>query len=609
MDTLINLMRLLLQKRKIKVILMSASINAKKFADYFEKAFGNPCPVVKIDGRLFDITELNYLENIVDLFKVSNVGHVPPSREMYAYQQQYGVTHGSLLWRLENQEDVDHELIAKIVKHLHTTKPTDKKSILVFLPGWDSLQKLEDLLGEEYLDDGYNGYYCPNAKILLLHSEVKIEEQELVHKEFPGQRKIILSTNIAEASITIEDVAYVVDSGKAKVAKYDCVTKHTMLEPEWISKASMKQRLGRAARVQTGEYWCLYTKKRFELMADFPEPESKRRSLEEIVLSVKSVIGNDKDPKLTAFFAAMMDPPQVPAIVNAIEFLKKIGAMDSRENLTLLGQVLDYLPIHPYWGKLCITGIAMKCLDPILNIASLMCERDPFNNRKKNIVTVDKIRLEFANGTESDHLMKGLVLKQYESQLENNNDASFWCSEKFLDQARLDAALKTKRDLMARMRRMKLIDKKNSKAKDYNVNSGNETVLRKCLVYTFYPENFCKLQPARPGHTFPTGLTELGKKCFVVKRSVNKNFTNRIIRPHFKHGSYMVFSEAMESKKKNLQMRDTTVYHGIIDEFGQKVTKGIDDSVQKYLNEHQEKMKKTYADRKSSDKTSNGYTI
>ena len=607
MDTLINLMRLLLEKRHIKVVLMSASINARKFAEYFQKALKKTCPIVEIPGRLYDITAMKYLEDIVDLFKLKNEsnGKVDQAArinqsELNEYHGIYGVTQGKFLWNLENQENINHELIAKIVKHLHQTKQMEKKSILVFVSGWADLQALASLLDEEYNDDDtYNGYYLgSNAKILLLHSEIKIKEQEMVHQEFPGERKIILSTNIAEASITIEDVAFVVDSGKANVSKYDCVTKHTMLEPEWISKANVKQRRGRAARVQTGEYWCLYTKKRFDLMKEFPEPESKRRSLEEIVLSVKSVIGNDKEPRLTTFFAAMMDPPQVPAVVNAVELLKKIGAMDPKENLTLLGQVLDYLPVHPYWGKLCITGVAMGCLDPILSIASMMVERDPFDNRKKNIVKVDKIRLEFAQGSESDHLMKAFVLKAYEDQLENNDDASFWCSEKFLDQQRLDTALKTKRDLATRMYRMKLITKKNSKAQECNANSRNLSVLRNCLVYTLFPENYCVLLPGKVGHTFPTGYKE-GKKCFVGKKSVNKNFTSGILRPCYKHGSNIVFFDAIENKKRNLQLRDTTVF----DCHDAK----IHAIVEKYLQDHKQKMKKSYECKRSETKSSAGF--
>ena len=615
MDTLINLMRLLLEKRHIKVVLMSASINARKFAEYFQKALKKTCPIVEIPGRLYDITAMKYLEDIVDFFKLKNetngkVDQAPRvnQREVTEYQARYGVTQGKFLWNLENQENINHELIATIVKHLHQTKPMEKKSILVFVSGWADLQTLASLLDEEYNDDDtYNGYCLgSNAKILLLHSEIKIKEQEMVHQEFPGERKIILSTNIAEASITIEDVAFVVDSGKANVSKYDCVTKHTMLEPEWISKANVKQRRGRAARVQTGEYWCLYTKKRFDLMKEFPEPESKRRSLEEIVLSVKSVIGNDKEPRLTTFFAAMMDPPQVPAVVNAVELLKKIGAMDPKENLTLLGQVLDYLPVHPYWGKLCITGVAMGCLDPILSIASMMVERDPFDNRKKNIVKVDKIRLEFAQGSESDHLMKAFVLKAYEDQLENNDDASFWCYEKFLDQQRLDTALKTKRDLATRMYRMKLITKKNSKAQECNANSRNLSVLRNCLVYTLYPENYCPLLPGKVGHTWPTGKTVLKKTCFVAKRSVNKNFTSGILTPCYKHGILMVFFDAMENKKGNLQLRDTTVFE-MNDAKIVREIREIREKVEKYLQDHKQKMKKSYDDNKRSEtKSSTG---
>ena len=338
---------------------MSASINSEKFAKFFQDTLKKACPVVEIPGRLHQVS-VRYLEDVVKVLgiKTAPKPELRNDTEKRAFQIKYGVTEGSFLYKLENPEDMDHELIAKVVHYLHKNKPMDKKAILVFVPGWDSITALEYLLGEEYNDDNtYNGYYLgANAKILLLHSEIKISDQELVHMEFPGQRKIIISTNIAEASITIEDVAFVVDCGKAKVSKYDFLTKHSKLEPLWISQANVKQRLGRAGRVQFGEYWALFTKVRFDLLDAYPEPDSKRRSLEETVLHVKCIIGNDKEPSLATFFAKMMDPPHVNTVVNAIQLLQGLAALDSNQNLTSLGHMLEVLPVHPYWGKLCIAG-------------------------------------------------------------------------------------------------------------------------------------------------------------------------------------------------------------------------------------------------------------
>ena len=150
---------------------------------------------------------------------------------------------------------------------------------------------------------------------------------------------------------------------------------------------------------------------------------------------------------------------------------------------------------------------------------------------------------------------------------------------------------------------MKLINKKNSKAQECNANSRNLSVLRNCLVYTLFPENYCVLLPGKVGHTWPTGKTVLKKTCFVAKRSVNKNFTSGILTPCYKHGILMVFFDAMENKKGNLQLRDTTVF----DMSDIKIVREILEKVEKYLQDHRQKMKKSYDDNKRSEtKSSTG---
>ncbi|XP_024993448.1 DExH-box ATP-dependent RNA helicase DExH6 isoform X1 [Cynara cardunculus var. scolymus] len=268
-----------------------------------------------------------------------------------------------------NPELTDVILIEQLLRKICTE--SEEGAILVFLPGWDDINKARDKLSSSTLFKDSSKFL-----ILALHSMVPSIEQKKVFKRPPqGCRKIILSTNIAETAVTIDDVVFVIDSGRMKEKSYDPYNKVSTLQSSWISKASAKQREGRAGRCQSGICYHLYSKLRAASLPEFQVPEIKRTPIEELCLQVKLL---DPDSKIEDFLKKTLDPPVSEAIHNAITILQDIGALSPNEDLTELGEKLGSIPVHPLTSKMLLFAISMDCLDPALTLACANDYRDPF---------------------------------------------------------------------------------------------------------------------------------------------------------------------------------------------------------------------------------------
>ncbi|KAK6157628.1 hypothetical protein DH2020_011876 [Rehmannia glutinosa] len=282
-------------------------------------------------------------------------------------------------------------------------------AVLVFMTGWDDITSLKDKLqAHPVLGDtsqvlllachGSMGSAeqvieilldCLSFFISLLNlicsSHVYLDHygcsnfvfsmhKLIFDKPEDGTRKIVLATNIAETSITIDDVVFVIDCGKAKETSYDALNNTPCLLPSWISKVSAKQRRGRAGRVQPGECYHLYPRCVYDAFADYQLPEILRTPLQSLCLQIKSLnLGG-----ISEFLSRALQSPEYLAVQNAIEYLKIIGALDENENLTVLGSYLTMLPMEPKLGKMLILGVIFNCLDPILSIVAGLSVRDPF---------------------------------------------------------------------------------------------------------------------------------------------------------------------------------------------------------------------------------------
>ena len=217
---------------------------------------------------------------------------------------RYGSITGDRIFRFEFQEEINVSFITKLVRDIHRDYDKGMKvkgAILVFLPGWDTISAIDYNLTSETLNDYRdNPNYEEDLTVFCLHSQVDMNKQVKVFRPAePGKRKIILSTNIAETSVTIEDVCYVVDCGKINVLRYFPLQKASNLNMEWISKSNGQQRAGRAGRVQEGICWHLYSQLREESLKKYMDPDIKRQQLEEVVLNIKVVCMPFKILKVT----------------------------------------------------------------------------------------------------------------------------------------------------------------------------------------------------------------------------------------------------------------------------------------------------------------------
>eukprot|EP01048_Picozoa_sp_COSAG05_P007660 COSAG05_NODE_546_length_8763_cov_12.991228_6_plen_539_part_00 len=245
-------------------------------------------------------------------------------------------------------------------------------------------------------------------RILPLHSTLSTQEQQRVFEKMPkGVRKVVLSTNIAETSVTIDDVVFVIDCGRHKENRFDPVNRMPQLMETWVSRANSRQRRGRAGRVRPGHCFFLFTSERSKNMAEFQTPEMLRVPLDELCLQIKLLdLGEVKE-----FLGKAIEPPAEEAVEQAIKGLQELQALDLREYLTPLGYHLAALPVNVRVGKMMLYGTIFRALDPVLTIAAGLSFRSPFVAPFEKREEADKARKKFAGGNRSDHLT---LLKAYE---------------------------------------------------------------------------------------------------------------------------------------------------------------------------------------------------
>lgn len=260
-----------------------------------------------------------------------------------------------------NDDNIDYDLLLELVLHIHLKMPPG--AILIFLPGYDDIVMVREKINadEKRMNQGlrYNLY--------VLHSNMQTCDQKKVFKPSPqGMRKIILSTNIAETSITVDDVVYVIDSGKIKEKSFDAISGVCTLSSNWISQSCAKQRKGRAGRCRRGICYRLFSSVRYNSMQPYQTPEILRLPLQELCLYTKHLTPGNTP--IAEFLDRALEPPSNIVTRNAVQLLKTIDALDPWEDLTELGSHLLDLPIEPRLGKMLLYAVVLKCLDPILTI-------------------------------------------------------------------------------------------------------------------------------------------------------------------------------------------------------------------------------------------------
>lgn len=376
-DFLLTLLREVLRARKdmLKLVLMSATLDAKTFMHFFASE-GLSVGAVEISGRTFPVEDY-YLEDIIRYTSFGADAHeaVLGDESMKRVIQNMG-------------SRINYDLLAKAVDCIDVELDLDNNTggILIFLPGVAEInQTCRILQGNSSL------------LVLPLHASLETKEQKRVFNRPPqGKRKVVVATNVAETSITIDDIVAVIDSGKVKEISYDPQNNMRKLEDTWASQAACKQRRGRAGRVQEGKCWKLYTKAlEQKSMPERPEPEIRRVPLEQLCLAVRAMGMRD----VAAFLKRSPTPPDSSAIEGALKLLRRMGALDGDE-LTAMGQQLAMLPADLRCGKLMIFGAIFNCLDDCVTIAAILSSRNgsPFFSPPDRRSEANEARMSFFDG-------------------------------------------------------------------------------------------------------------------------------------------------------------------------------------------------------------------
>ena len=326
-DFLLGYLRQLLPRRPdLKVIITSATMDAQRFADYFASAKG-PAPVIMVSGRMFPV------------------------------EQRYRP--------YEESRDYDlNDAIADGVDELWQS-PHSAGDILMFLPGEREIREAADHL-RKHLS---HSPLMRNAEVLPLFARLSQAEQDRIFEGHTG-RRIVLATNVAETSLTVPGIRYVIDAGTARVKRYSFRSKVEQLMVEPVSQAAANQRAGRCGRVADGICIRLYDEADFNSRPRFTDPEILRSSLAAVILRMKALrLGAVED-------FAFIEPPQRRAITDGYQLLAELGAVDDDNELTLVGHTLAKLPLDPRVGRMILEAKDRGALDEVMVIASALSVQD-----------------------------------------------------------------------------------------------------------------------------------------------------------------------------------------------------------------------------------------
>ena len=400
-DFLLGYLKQLLPRRPdLKIIITSATIDADRFARHFGSA-EKPAPVIEVSGRLYPV-EVRYRP--VDS---SERSELKPGAAPTIAQKERG------------QRDL-MDAVADAVDELCRVGSGD---VLVFLPGEREIRDAAETLRK---------HHPPHVEILPLFARLSAQEQERVFKT-SNARRIVLATNVAETSLTVPGIRYVVDAGLARVKRYSYRNKVEQLQIEAIAQSAANQRAGRCGRVAAGVCIRLYEEQDYLQRAAFTEPEILRSSLASVILRMKSL--NLADVETFPF----IEPPPGRAIADGYQLLQELGAVDDNNQLTKTGRQLAKLPLDPRVGRMILAALDNVCLREVLIIAAALSVQDPRDRPLEAQAAADLAHKKFADEKSEfisylkiwDWFDEAIEHKKTNRQLQDN------CRANFLSQMRL----------------------------------------------------------------------------------------------------------------------------------------------------------------------------
>lgn len=389
---------------ELKLVVMSATLDAAKFQSYFHDA-----PLLTVPGRTHP----------VEIFYTAK-----PERNYV-------------------------EAAIRTTIHIHQCEgPGD---ILVFLTGEQEIEQACDEIREQAQGLGKD---LPELVVLPLYSSLTPQQQRKIFQPAPGPRvpggppgrKVVVSTNIAETSLTIDGIVYVVDPGFSKQKVYNPRIRVESLLVSPISRASAKQRAGRAGRTRPGKCYRLYTEKSFyEDLQETTYPEILRSKMSNVVLTLKKIGIDD----LVHF--DFMDPPAPETLMRALELLNYLGALDDEGELTDLGYQMSELPLDPQLAKMILVSPEFGCSSEIVSIVACMSVPQIFLRPRESAKLADEAKAQFTQ-TDSDHLTLLNAYAAYE--LVPAQERKKWCWDNFINERSIQNAENVRKQLLGIMRRL-----------------------------------------------------------------------------------------------------------------------------------------------------------
>ncbi|WVQ69774.1 uncharacterized protein L199_007994 [Kwoniella botswanensis] len=484
-DLLICLLRDLLERNKtIKVILMSATINEQIFINYF-----GGCPSLTIPGFTHPVTD-HYLEDVISEIKYkpqpSRFGPRQTEEQKAAIRAEFTKLKLDLdsqraLEILAGTDRIDYGLVGAIVKHIVDNAESTAGAILVFMPGVMEIRQCINELQNTALGP---------VEIMPLHANLSSAEQRKVFLPTAPKRKIVVATNVAETSVTIPDVIYVVDGGRVKETQYDAENGMQKLVECWTSRASGRQRRGRAGRTQPGQCYKLYTRRtENNSMPRFPIPEILRTPLEALFLQVKAM---NEDTDVKEFLSKAIDPPKMDAINAAWQTLQDLGAVESEDHksrLTALGRHMSMIPVDLRLAKMLVLGTIFKCLDPILTIAALLSSKPLFTSPMEKRDESKKARESFS-WARSDLLTD---VRAYDACMAirekggSHGAVRQFCEQNFISSTTLRDITSLRSDFLSALSSIGFISSLNKEIAKFSVNSKFDNLVKGVIVGGLYP--------------------------------------------------------------------------------------------------------------------------